>query len=247
MADQQQSNETEEMKEFCGNCAYYTKRPCNDDYCGKTGKTVAYLAVKDCWTGHDDDDSNDLTIQNKMNMEVLEKTCPSCGKTLPASEFYKNSSTKDGLSYYCKECHKKSMKKGKTQNVTRAEIVGDAPEDPELTKIKDLAARYEKELFDAKATIENIKVKVEEQAQLLDKRGKEITALVMERDSVKQQLTELDHAFEGEKSQREYFQKESAELQEALAEMAETPAEMVAKLRAMGFEVKATRTITEEL
>lgn len=42
-------------------------------------------------------------------MATVEKTvkikrCPGCGRELLASQFYKNSNTKDGLSSYCKEC-----------------------------------------------------------------------------------------------------------------------------------------------
>jgi hypothetical protein len=33
------------------------------------------------------------------------KRCPSCGRSLPTSEFPKNRSTRDGLASYCKPCH----------------------------------------------------------------------------------------------------------------------------------------------
>lgn len=36
-------------------------------------------------------------------MEKLKK-CSKCGRELPASEFWKNASTEDGLQTYCKEC-----------------------------------------------------------------------------------------------------------------------------------------------
>ncbi|MCK4665873.1 hypothetical protein KAU33_03945 [Candidatus Dependentiae bacterium] len=39
------------------------------------------------------------------------KTCPKCHETKPLNEFYKNKSTKDGRSCYCKECKKESDKK----------------------------------------------------------------------------------------------------------------------------------------
>ena len=32
------------------------------------------------------------------------KKCSKCGRELPASEFWKNASTEDGLQTYCKEC-----------------------------------------------------------------------------------------------------------------------------------------------
>ena len=44
------------------------------------------------------------------------KTCQVCGKTLPISEFYRNSATADGLDYRCKECNINHRTKTKTYN-----------------------------------------------------------------------------------------------------------------------------------
>ena len=38
------------------------------------------------------------------------KTCTKCDEMLPTSEFYKHSITKDGLSYWCKNCQRKNTK-----------------------------------------------------------------------------------------------------------------------------------------
>ena len=38
------------------------------------------------------------------------KTCTKCKHTLPLTEFRKQSSTKDGLKYCCKECDNKAAK-----------------------------------------------------------------------------------------------------------------------------------------
>ena len=39
--------------------------------------------------------------------ESKTKVCSKCGRELPLSEFYKKSTSKDGLQSYCKECSKK--------------------------------------------------------------------------------------------------------------------------------------------
>jgi len=39
----------------------------------------------------------------------LSKRCTKCGNIKPLSDFNKQSSTKDGLSYMCRECHKQSI------------------------------------------------------------------------------------------------------------------------------------------
>lgn len=44
------------------------------------------------------------------------KTCGVCGRTLPISQFYKNSATPDGIDYRCKECNLKQQRKTKTEN-----------------------------------------------------------------------------------------------------------------------------------
>lgn len=34
------------------------------------------------------------------------KVCSRCGRELPASNFFRNKSSKDGLAHYCKECER---------------------------------------------------------------------------------------------------------------------------------------------
>lgn len=43
------------------------------------------------------------------------KTCSKCGNTLPLSDFYKQSNTKDGFQYCCKSCHNKVTKKNREE------------------------------------------------------------------------------------------------------------------------------------
>lgn len=35
---------------------------------------------------------------------ITVKECKHCHRTLPVTEFYKNSGTPDGLQYHCKQC-----------------------------------------------------------------------------------------------------------------------------------------------
>ncbi len=44
------------------------------------------------------------------------KTCEVCGRTLPISQFYKNSATADGVDYRCKECSIHKRKKTTVRN-----------------------------------------------------------------------------------------------------------------------------------
>lgn len=46
------------------------------------------------------------------------KLCPKCGRTLPVTEFYKNSSKGDGVSTYCKECTKTAISSYKKKKRT---------------------------------------------------------------------------------------------------------------------------------
>lgn len=39
------------------------------------------------------------------------KKCSKCGRVLPVTDFYKSNRYKDGLQYYCKECHKAEAQK----------------------------------------------------------------------------------------------------------------------------------------
>jgi len=46
-----------------------------------------------------------------MLQTIVTKTCCHCKEIKPLSEFYKNRSTEDGYSGYCKVCHRKSVAK----------------------------------------------------------------------------------------------------------------------------------------
>lgn len=39
------------------------------------------------------------------------KVCSRCGRELPASDFFRNKSSKDGLAHYCKECERERRSK----------------------------------------------------------------------------------------------------------------------------------------
>lgn len=45
---------------------------------------------------------------NQPETEAHEKRCPKCRRTLPATEFYKNSNSRDGLDWWCKWCKRSS-------------------------------------------------------------------------------------------------------------------------------------------
>lgn len=42
-----------------------------------------------------------------LKLDILEKHCKCCNKTLPISEFYESAYVKDGYSYHCKDCRYK--------------------------------------------------------------------------------------------------------------------------------------------
>lgn len=57
-------------------------------------------------------------------IEVTEKTCSKCGKTLPISSFYKNKIYKDGHYGVCKECFKEYNKSSFKTNDPMGSAVG---------------------------------------------------------------------------------------------------------------------------
>lgn len=44
------------------------------------------------------------------------KKCSKCGRELTVDNFYRKSTSKDGLQDYCKECHKQSVSKSYYKN-----------------------------------------------------------------------------------------------------------------------------------
>ena len=50
-------------------------------------------------------------------MEMETRTCKKCGRTLPLSEFHKSGRSKDGLSFVCEDCVKKTRKDKKLQKM----------------------------------------------------------------------------------------------------------------------------------
>lgn len=49
------------------------------------------------------------------------KKCSKCGRMLPVTDFYKSNRYKDGLQYYCKECHKAEAQKSRDEKVQMRE------------------------------------------------------------------------------------------------------------------------------
>jgi DNA-directed RNA polymerase subunit M/transcription elongation factor TFIIS len=43
------------------------------------------------------------------------KRCPKCGRILPETSFAINRSAKDGLAFYCKECHNKAQNEARAR------------------------------------------------------------------------------------------------------------------------------------
>ena len=50
-------------------------------------------------------------------MEMETRTCKKCGRTLPLSEFHKSGRSKDGLSFVCEDCVKKTRKDKQLQKM----------------------------------------------------------------------------------------------------------------------------------
>jgi hypothetical protein len=50
------------------------------------------------------------------------KTCPSCQISCPAKDFYRNSSRKDGLASYCKDCFEAKRKKHTARNIEKVRL-----------------------------------------------------------------------------------------------------------------------------
>lgn len=52
-----------------------------------------------------------IAEENRSSLTIKEKTCPTCGRTLPIRYFYNSCANPDGYSTYCKTCLKKRYKK----------------------------------------------------------------------------------------------------------------------------------------
>lgn len=64
-----------------------------------SGATNTILIGSECGHGLKKDEQSEV------------KVCKKCGRTLPLSAFNKNTRSKDGLQYECRECHAVAMKK----------------------------------------------------------------------------------------------------------------------------------------
>ena len=81
------------MSKCCGTCARSRTNNVDGTVCSKSGKTVSYLAVYDCWTDQAEPDPAPLT-----------KVCQRCGRELPIENFGRHVRTKDGYQPLCREC-----------------------------------------------------------------------------------------------------------------------------------------------
>lgn len=76
------------------------------------------------------------------------KTCSSCGKTLPLSDFGKNESRADGLQPMCKECKRKDQKEYRDRMKTA--IAPKAEKDPETKRCPKCGRDLPRSAFHAK-------------------------------------------------------------------------------------------------
>ena len=94
--------------EICGHCIRF--RP-SDGYCRKTGRYVNALALAKCFITEEptpvESPKKAVRIRRQSAVSAAfrtEKTCPSCGRTLPLDEFVKCKRNPDGHDCYCKQC-----------------------------------------------------------------------------------------------------------------------------------------------
>ena len=59
------------------------------------------------------------TVADKIAAPVTEKTCPKCGRTLPAANFPHDYRRKDTLYIYCRECEAKRQYDKHTKNIIK--------------------------------------------------------------------------------------------------------------------------------
>lgn len=87
-----------------------------------------------------------------MNSET--KTCSKCKRGLPVSQFYKLSSRKDGLDYYCIQCNKAQHKKWSSRPDVSKKIVAKVAEWKKQNRDKylDSVERYNKKHKNKKAS-----------------------------------------------------------------------------------------------
>ena len=68
--------------------------------------------------------------------EIKTKKCSRCGRVLPVTEFHKRPSAKDGLQYYCRECHNESARRSyqKRKNEQKSVLNQSTQTESELSK-----------------------------------------------------------------------------------------------------------------
>lgn len=89
----------------CSTCLL--KRPLKDFYKWNKSSDGRHYTCKYCHKERRDE----LKQKRQVTTNIpSNKQCISCEKTLPAEEFWKNSSSADGLALYCKRCGKRKNK-----------------------------------------------------------------------------------------------------------------------------------------
>jgi len=79
-----------------------------------------------------------------MPNKATSKICKRCCRTLPLTEFYKHSNTKDGLRTICKDCKRKENRKWQHDNPSchRRAYLNSKKKYPELIRKKHLKETY---------------------------------------------------------------------------------------------------------
>lgn len=75
------------------------------------------------------------------------KICSKCGRELPLSEFYKNKTTKDGASYWCKKCNKKDSRRYYAANKEKIAERNRKYGTENKGKLAEYRRKYQKELY----------------------------------------------------------------------------------------------------
>ena len=83
----------------------------SSEQCMKCDERVAYVRAV---AGDEHSAPESLPTYGRKRMDTV-KSCPKCDKDKPFDEFYRNKSTKDGLSYWCKSCQREADQEYKKQ------------------------------------------------------------------------------------------------------------------------------------
>lgn len=173
---------------------------------------------------------NEEATMIKLAPQAKTKTCTKCGRELPISEFYARTGAKDGLQTICKECHNAATKKCREDKKDKeAPIDAIEPQAPACTK---KCPRCGREL-PADAFGKHSRTRDNLQPYCRDCRSEARIGKTSR---------------PGQETTTKYVKPEGGpEPQKIVVREALTDKQMVMALRAHGWTVTCTRTITEEL